>query len=71
MSRSVCLQGFPGGSAGKESACSVGDPGQSLGWEDPLEEGMTTHSGILPWRIPWTEKSGRLQSKELQRVRHS
>ena len=38
----------------------------SLGWEDPLEEGMSTHSGILAWRIPWTEKPGRLQSMGLQ-----
>ena len=84
--------GFPGGSAGKESACNAGDPGtipesgrsagerngyplqyswaslvaqleknppvmretwvQSLGWEDPLEEGMAAHSSILAWRIP-------------------
>ena len=36
---------------------------QSLGWEDPLEKGMTTHSGILAWRIPWTEELGGLQSK--------
>ena len=35
---------------------------QSLSWEDPLEEGMATHSRILAWRIPWTEESGRLQS---------
>ena len=42
------MLGFPGGSDGKESACSVGD----LGWEDPLEEGMATHSSILAWRIP-------------------
>ena len=35
---------------------------QSLGWEDPLEEEMTTHSSILAWRIPWTEKPGGLQS---------
>ena len=42
---------------------------QSLGWEDPLEEGMTTHSSILAWRIPWTEDPGGLQSLELQRVR--
>ena len=35
---------------------------QSLGEEDPLEEGMVTHSSILAWRIPWTEKPGRLQS---------
>ena len=35
---------------------------QSLGWEDPLEKEMATHSNILAWRIPWTEESGRLQS---------
>ena len=35
---------------------------QSLDWEDPLEKGMTTHSRILAWRIPWTEKPDRLQS---------
>ena len=40
--------GFPGGSAGKESDCNAGD----LGWEDPLEKGMATHSSILAWRIP-------------------
>ena len=34
----------------------------SLGWEDPLEEGMATHSNILPWEIPWTEESGGLRS---------
>ena len=43
---------------------------QSLGWEDPLEEGMATHSSVLAWRIPWTEEPGRLQSSGLQRVRH-
>ena len=41
-----------------------------LGSEDPLEEGMATHSSILAWRIPRTEESGRLQSTGLQRVRH-
>ena len=41
-----------------------------LGLEDPLEEGMATHSSILAWRIPRTEESGRLQSTGLQRVRH-
>ena len=35
---------------------------QSLGWDDPLEKGMATHSSILAWRIPWTEEPGRLQS---------
>ena len=44
--------GFPSGSVGKESACSAGDLVQSLAWEDALEEGMTTHSNILAWRIP-------------------
>ena len=43
---------------------------QSLGLEDPLEEGMATHSSILASRIPWTEKPGGLQSIALQRVGH-
>ena len=43
---------------------------QSLGWEDPLEKGMATHSSILAWRIPWTEEPGRLQSMGSQSVRH-
>ena len=43
---------------------------QSLGWEDPLEEGVATHSSILAWRIPWTEEFGGLQYVGLQRVRH-
>ena len=41
---------------------------QSLGWEDPLEEGMATHSSTFSWRIPWTEEPCRLQSMGLQRV---
>ena len=41
---------------------------QSLGREDPLEKGMATHSSILTWRIPWTEKPGGLQSMGSQRV---
>ena len=44
---------------------------RSLGWEDPLEKGTTTHSSILAWRIPWTEEPGRLQSMGSQRVRHN
>ena len=43
---------------------------RSLGWEDSLEKGMATHSSILAGRIPWTEKPGKLQSMELQRVEH-
>ena len=38
-----------------------------LGWEDPLEKGMATHSSILAWRIPWTEEPGGLQSMGLQK----
>ena len=106
----VSVKGFPGGPAGKESACNAGylssiagmrrSPGgglgyplqyswaslvaqtvknpsemqktwvQSLGWEDPLEEGMATHSGILAWRIPWTEEPDRLYNPWGCRVRH-
>ena len=43
---------------------------QSLGWEDPLEKEMATHSSILAWRIPWTEEPGGLHSMGLQRVGH-
>ena len=64
----------PDGSDGKESACNAGDLGSSCGlgrssgegngnplqlWsKDPLEKDMATHSGILAWRIPWTEELG-------------
>ena len=44
---------------------------RSLGWEDPLEKEMVTHSSILAWRIPWMEKPGRLQSMGSQRVGHN
>ena len=44
---------------------------QSKGWEDPLEEGMATHSSILAWRIPWTEEPGELQCLWSQRVGHN
>ena len=40
----------------------------SLGWEDPLEKGMATHSGVLAWRIPWREEPGGLQAMESQKV---
>ena len=45
-------------------------PFQSLGQEDPLEEGMVSHSNILAWRIPWTEEPGGLESLGSQRVGH-
>ena len=41
---------------------------RSLGWEDPWEEEVETHSSILAWVIPWTEEPGGLQSMELQRL---
>ena len=103
--------GFPGSSAGKESACHAGDSGSiagskrspgdrigyplqyswaslgaqivknlpamretwvlSLGWEDPLWDGMVTFFSILAGESPWTKESGRLQSRELQRVIHN
>ena len=44
---------------------------QSLAWEDSLEKGMATHSGIVAWRIPWTEEPGGVQSMGSQRVRHN
>ena len=50
------------------NAGDAGDVGRSLGQEDPLEEGMAAHSGILAWRIPWTEEPGGLQFMESQRV---
>ena len=43
----------------------------SLGWEDPLEMEMATHSSILVWETPWTEESSRLQFMGLQKVRHN
>ena len=46
------------------------DVGSVPGWEDPLEDGMTTHVSILAWRIPWTEEPGGLQSIGSQRVGH-
>ena len=60
-------QYFAGGSVVKTASnARVG----SLGQEDPLEEGMATHSSILAWRISWTEEPGGLQYVGSQRVRH-
>jgi len=42
-----------------------------LGWKDPLEEGVATHSSILAWRIPWTEEPGKLEFMGSQRVGHN
>ena len=57
-----------GGSDGKESACSAGDPGSIPGQEDPLDKEMATHSSILDWEAAWTEEPGRLQSMWSQKL---
>ena len=57
--------GFPGGSDSKESACIAGDLGVILGQEDPLEEGMATHSSILSWRIPTERGAWRVTVHEV------
>ena len=60
-----CLLGFPSGSAVKNLPAEQQlqeTQVRSLGWEDPLEEGMTTHTSIIAWRIPWIGEPGRLQS---------
>ena len=64
------LVGFPGGSEVEVSASNAETRVRSLGWEDPLEQEMVTHSSILAWRIPWMEKPGGLQSVVSQRVGH-
>ena len=69
----VYICGFSGDTVVKNRPASAGDARdvcQTLGWEDPLEKEMTTHSSILAWRIPWTEEPGELQFTALQRVRH-
>ena len=60
---------FPNGSAVKNPPATQERKVSSLGWEDPLEEEMATHSSILALEIPWTEEPGGLQSMGLQRVR--
>ena len=54
----------------KNPPADAGDVGRSQGWEDPLEEGMVTHSSVLVWRIPWTEEPGGLQPMGSHRVGH-
>ena len=62
--------GFLGSASDKEPTGEIRDLGLIPGSEDPLEEGVATHSSILAWRIPQTEESGRPQSIRLQRVGH-
>ena len=54
---------LPGGTVVRNPLANAGDVVQSLGGVDPLEEEVATHSRILAWRIPWTEKLGMLQSR--------
>ena len=61
--------GFPGDSDGKELLTMQETWVRFLGQEDPVEKGMATHSSIIAWEIPWTEKPGGLQSLGSQRVR--
>ena len=69
----MSVGGFPGGSAGKESACNAGDAGDVgliPGLGRSSGESTATHSRIFAWRIPWTEEPHGLQSKGSQRVGH-
>ena len=60
--------GCSGGSVVKNPPANAGDRSSALGWEDPVEKGMATHSSILAWRIPWKEEPG--GEGGLQRIRH-
>ena len=64
-----CLQSFPDDSVVKNLPAKQETQVGSLGWKDPLEKEMATHSSILAWKIPWTEETGELQSVGSQRVR--
>ena len=67
----MLLWGFPGAQMVKNLPAMWEAWVQSLGWEDPLEKGMVTHSSILAWRIPWIGEPGKLKSMGSQRVRHN
>ena len=64
------VTGFPSGSVVKNLPMQEAQV-RSLGWEDPLEKEIATHSSILVWEIPWTGESGGLQSMGSQRVGHN
>ena len=73
ISKLSCQCDFPGSASGKESACQCRRHEtwvRSLGWEEPLEKEIATHSNILAWKLPWTEEPGGLQSMGSQRVGH-
>ena len=64
------LKTTPANAGDIRNACLITALGRSPDWEDPLEEGIATHSSIVAWKIQWTEELGRLQSIESQKVRH-
>ena len=69
MCNPILKLGFSGGAVIKNPSASAGDTGDrvgSLGWEDPLEEEIVTHSSIFAWKIPWTEEPGGLQPMGLK-----
>ena len=66
----ILIMDFSGGAVVKNLPAMQETWVQSLGWEDPLEKEVATHSSTLAWRIPWREEPGRLQSMGLQRVGH-
>ena len=61
------MKGFPGGTSGKSQPASAREE-RHVSREDPLEEGIATHSSILAWTIPWTEEPGGLQSMGLKEL---
>ena len=67
----ILIMDFSGGAVVKNLPAVQETWIRSLGWEDPLEEEMATHSSSLAWRISWTEEPGGLQATGLQRVRHN
>ena len=74
MKEFQCTQGLPRWLSGKKIYLPTQEKQEawvpSLSQEDPLEEEMATHSGILAWKIPWTEEPGRPQAMQSQRVEH-
>ena len=62
--------GFPRDSVGKESTCNAGTWAQSLGWEDPPEEGKATHSSIAAWRIPMDREAWQAAVHRVTKSQH-
>ena len=67
---SQCISGAPPVALVVKNLYASAEDQRDMGWEDPLEEGMATHSSILAWRVPWTEEPGGIQSIGSERVGH-